>query len=492
MSELSTLLSAYALQIALLLIAGALVALHLVYREATGFFYMDLFYGLPWVGKLASLSRDVSRNRGTGWLISEETLCADYKKYVDPISEQQFHNRLEYLRKAGDTGRKPLSIILMLMLGLLIAAEALGFSFLLSTAMAQEGSANLHTTMTFAVTAVVAVVFAFIMHAAGHQLHRSGLIARAFRNARMDDGRQLIDKEINLNANQASDDDQPTYQQLVNRVGHNKSYGFVIAAIVLVVTVFVGSTYMRIQHLNNTLIQETVAGADTGGNPFAEGKPAIPDEAMAPQRDALERAKKESDSATKGEGYAAFLVLGVIFVFTQFVGVMFGMKYGFAGKDSTDAHHETLGCATYERYQRVFAPRLHKARARLRNLQQRIVASNGTTAMDLRGDFDEYLLGRPKAPAPAAEIPLTPVQAPTPAPAAAPAAPVPTAAVTPSPAAATTDLAQALAAIDALPTPEQKRTYAADLNPELRAQVVAEIKARKAREAALAELDDVF
>jgi hypothetical protein len=477
MGDFSTLLSTYAWQMALLFGLGMLVTIHIVFREALGFFYMDLFYGLPWIGKLASLSRDVSRSRSSGWLISEDTLCADYKRYVEPLSEAAFHNRLEYLRKAGDAGRKPLSVVLMLMLGLLIAAEALGFSFLLSTAMAQEGSANLHTLMTFAITAVIASVFALIMHAAGHQLYRSGLISRALRDARMDDNLGLKEQKTDLNSEQSLDDDQPTYQQLVNRVGDTKSYWAVIAAVVFIVSVFVGSTVMRIHHLNNTLIQEAVATSDAGGNPFAEGKAALPDEAAAPQQEALQRAKQESTSATKGEGYAAFVVLGVIFVFTQFVGVMFGMKYGFAGKNSADAFLETLGCATYERYQRVFSPRVHKAKARLRNLQQKIAAANGTKAMEFLGDFDEFLARKPKTVSVAAPAPAT---APAPAP-----APAPVAAAIAAP--ETSNLTEAMASYDALDK-DQRNLYVTRLSPALRAEVLAEIKARAA---VLAELDNL-
>lgn len=512
MGDLSAALSAYSLPLSLLIGLTLLTTIYLAYRESINFHAMDFLYGLPLVGKLASLSRDHSKSQKTGWLIAEETLCSDYKKHVSFISEREFLQRTEYLRKAGDTGRKPLSALLMLMLGFLIAAEALGFSFLLSTSMAQEGSANLHTVMTFAITSVIAVVFALIMHAAGHQLHRAALIGPAER-ARQADGSTLELKDIDLAKDQSIDDPRPECDQLLSRVGRNKSYSAVVAAVILIVAVAGGSTYMRIQHLNSTLIQEAVNGSDSGGNPFAQDKVAVPDEAKAPEQEALQRAKAESAGAAKGEGYAAFVVLGVIFVFTQFVGVMFGMKYGFAGRQGKEAYALTLGAGTYDEYVRAFAPRVHKAEARLRNLQQRIAASATAKALVLHGDFQEFLrrnqftglsTAQPSAPAAVASSEPAPVAAPVIAPlppAPAPVAAQPAAAAPAAPAdvapevaseVAVPSLERALAHLDTLADVEQKKLYTVSLPAGLRAQVVEEMKARKARAAALSELDDVF
>ena len=487
MSEFMAMVAANALPVGLLLGLVSMFAIYLAAREPWNYFFMDLVYGLPLVGKLQALSRDSTKSRKTGWLVSEEALCGDYGKYVNTVSEREFWRGSEYMRKAGDTGRKPLNAGMMILLGVLIAAESLGFSFLLSTAMAQEGSANLHTLMTFAVTLVLAIVFAYFMHAAGAQLHRSGLIGHAEKTWR-DDGQSvdLTNGTIDLKTEQDKDDDKPDYVQLISRVGRNKSYGAVIGAGVLIALVAVGSTYMRIQHANSALVQEAITATDSGGNPFADGKGALPDEARASQDEALARARSEATTASGRESYAAFVVLGVIFVFTQFVGVMFGMKYGFAGSQGTDAYKLTRGFGTFDEYLRSFGSRIHTAEARLRNLQQRMASHSGSKALDLNGDFESYLRRRhfdsPGSTQPGLSPPATLVAATAPAPAA----------VASAESADNITLAQALAGVDALSDVTQKKAFTVSLPHGLRAEVISAMKARKAQAAALSELDDVF
>lgn len=483
MTEFLSLLSAYTLQLAIMSAATVLLVILWSYRDPILFWRLHLWYGFPVVGKLKSLSGDVTKSPTTGWFNSEESLCHDYKQYIHPIPERDFLRSIEYLRKAGDTGRKPLSAGMMLLLGVLIAAESLGFSFLLSTSMAQEGSANLHAIMTFAITSVIAIVFAFFMHLAGHQLHRFELVNGADKKWRVSGQTgPLESKGIDLNGDQTVDDNQPQYVQLVNRIGDNKSRWAVWAAAVLITLVFVGSTYMRIQHLNSTLIQEAVTPQDSGGNPFANGKAALPDEAKAPQAGAEARAASEQSIAQKGEGYAAFIVLGVIFVFTQFVGVAFGMKFGFAGKQGKPAYDDVLGSATYEAYMRRLYPRIHKAEARLRKLQQ-AMAREGGMVVHCIGSFAAFLArdNRPAVPVvnvgnEPAPIPTTPT--------------IPTSSPPIRIADEQLDLRQALAKVDSLPERAQKEQFILALPDALRALVIAEMKARKARLSS--ELDGVF
>lgn len=486
MSDFLTSLSAYSHLIAFVLTSVLTTAILWAYREPLFFWRLHTWYGFPVIGKLRSLSGDVTKSHATGWFNSEESLCHDYKQYINPIPEKSFLQSTEYLRKSGDTGRTPLSAWMLVLLFVLVAAESLGFSFLLSTSMAQEGSANLHTLMTFAITSVIAIVFAFFMHMAGHQLHRFELVNAAEKKWRVSGQTgPLESKGINLNTDQSVDDNEPQYVQLVNRIGDNKSRWAVWAAAVLITLVFVASTYMRIQHLNSTMIQEAVTSQDSGGNPFATGQAALPDEAKAPQAGAEARAASEQSSAQKGEGYAAFVVLGVIFVFTQFVGVAFGMKFGFAGKNGAAAYGDVLGIATYESYMRRLHPRIHKAEARLRKLQQ-AMAREGGMVVHCIGSFATFLARDNKA-----AVPATVVHAPAPAVAvaqepvsilaqAAPAAVV----------AESLELSQALAKIDAMQDADQKKQFAMTLSKELRALVIAEMAARKVR--ASTELDGVF
>src|ERR1044071_5549436 len=86
--------------------AALLLGIYLFTRDA--FWWTDLSYRLPLVGKLARYSKDYSETKRGGWLNVEATLCRDYARHLTSLSKPQFTNDREYLRKAFDHGRRPM------------------------------------------------------------------------------------------------------------------------------------------------------------------------------------------------------------------------------------------------------------------------------------------------------------------------------------------------------------------------------------------------
>lgn len=374
------------------------------------FWWMNFLYSLPVIGKLARLSQDNTRaSRDQSWTNAERTLCHDYKQFLHLTTESEFRKRLVYLSKAHDLGRTPLSGWVIILLAILVVAEGLGFSYLLGSWMAMEGSENTRQLLMVAIVFVLCVILLFITHSAGHQLYRTGLVRRCEKEWR-DDGQPGSFKSGNvmLNDEQSKDDQQPEYTQCVNRVGTAGNYFWIINAAILIVLIAVGSTWMRVKHLEGELTQETTQTI----NPFlSSGGAALPGDVLKPQQEAESKGTQDATKATSSEGLAAFLMLAIIFIATQMVAISAGYRWGFVGKESHQAYEGTLGFATYEDYLTFFEPIVQIARAKLQALQQRLMERPANKNLRLDHTFDDYLAenqrltsGKPMAvPGPAAQ-----------------------------------------------------------------------------------------
>lgn len=371
-----------------------LVILYFALKTRVDFWWLNFWYALPLIGKSIRLSKDSTRNaKNKEWTNAERTLCEDYKQHIHFITESELNNRLVYLAKASDLGRTPTPIWLVVVLALLVIAEGLGFSYLLGSWMAMEGSEDTRTLLMVAIVLVLCVILIFVTHSAGHQLYRTNLI-RASEKEWRDAGQpgQFKSRTVMLKDDQLMDSDQPEYTQLVNRVGTSGSYFMVVVAIAIIVVIAVTSTWMRVKHLENEQTQETMqsGGAPASGNPFAGGL-ALPKEVIAPQIEADSKGIADRNDAQATEGMAAFIMLGFIFVVTQVVGIAAGFKWGFAGKESKAAYASTRGFSTYDDYQAHYAPVIQVAQSKLQTLQQQLARQGGNQSLDLRKAFDDYL-----------------------------------------------------------------------------------------------------
>jgi len=377
-----------------------LIAIYFSFKFKIDFWWLNFWYSLPLIGKIARLSKDSSRYaKDTSWTNSERTLCNDYKQFVHLASEAEFNKRIDYMAKANDTGRTPTPGWLFLVLGVLIVAEGMGFSYLLGTWMAMEGSENTRLLLMGGIVLVLCVVMGFLTHTAGHQLFRTKLIRRCQKEWR-DEGQigKLRSANMTLKDDQNLDNNEAHYTQCINRVGSDGSYFLVGIAIAAIFVIAVSSTVMRIKHMESEQGKETVQavsaqGSGGEGNPFAKSSD-LPSEITAPQAAADAKAKEDINKSSAVEGVSAFLMLAFIFVVTQVVGIIAGYKWGFAGKNSKDAFKSTLGFSTFDDYTRHFSPILAKAEAKLSTLQQRLVEQNANIGLGLKNTFENFLLDK--------------------------------------------------------------------------------------------------
>lgn len=374
-----------------------LVTIYFAFKYKISLWWLNFWYSLPFIGKLTRLSKDTTRySKDNSWTNAERTLCDDYKEFVHFSDETTFKRRLNYLSKAQDTGRTPLPSGMYFVLAFLLILEGLGFSYLLGTWMAMEGSENTHTTLMLAIVLVLAGVMLIITHQAGQQLYRTNLIRRCNKEWRDDGqpGRFASHPELalqkDLENDRSLDEDQPAYTQCVNRVGTSGNYFHLYVAIVAIVVIAVTSTWMRVKHLEAMQTQETVgmpAEAADPSNPFASLG-----ELDVIQKKADSRSKEDLQKATKDEGIMAFAMLGFIFIITQIVGITAGYKWGFAGKNSKDAYKGTRGFASYDDYLNFYEPVIQTAQSKLQTLQQRMAEQHSNKSLQLKKAFTDYII----------------------------------------------------------------------------------------------------
>ncbi len=327
-------------------------------------------------------------------MVAEERLCTTYKYFVSLISESKFNERIEYMRNAGDLGRTPMPITVKALLFVLVVCEGLGFSYILGTWMARDGSANTHTLMMFAIVLVIAIILVWVTHAAGHQFYRTTLLRSCFKRYKEKEGSEYSSISVALMNDQSVDADQADYTRCINRVAkdsHDKgSYAWSGVAAVSILVIFTLSTVMRWENLQGELTRETRSQGQAVGasstNPFA-GK-ELPDSVTIPQQAADKKLDAEIAANTKAEGLAAILMLGFIFVVTQILGFGAGYKYGFVGRETyknangmnsmwfwskkDGAFADTGGFSTYDSYWATYEPLLDLVSERLRELQHRL------------------------------------------------------------------------------------------------------------------------
>lgn len=464
-----------------------LVATYFAFKFKIDFWWLNFWYSLPVIGKLATLSKDTTRfAKDKGWTNAERKLCEDYKQFIHFTSDHEFRKRLAYLAKAHDLGRTPLPGWLVFVLGALVIAEGLGFSYLLGTWMAMEGSENTRLILMVAIVLVLCVILLFVTHAAGHQLYRTNLIRGCEKEWR-DAGQpgNFKTQTIKLNDDQETDDAHPEYTQCVNRVGTSGSYVMLGVAIVAIVFIAVTSTLMRVKHLENEQTQETAqtAVAPTTGNPFASSG-SLPPDLAAPQQEADKKAAQEGKQAFRDEGLAAFSMLAFIFIVTQIVGIAAGYKWGFAGKESKAAFRGTRGFSTYDDLLAYYEPIIQTARSKLQSMQQRLSERRGNQGLGLDKSFDDYLIEQARQSDQLRQHTISGK------------APAPTIRD-----AATLSVEEAMAAIDAKEgDKEAAKQYLLSLDPTIKQQVMEILKERKARkdeeqrrkEQESKELDELF
>lgn len=495
-------------------LVGVLLALAVAATlwEQVKWWWFNTWVNFPLIGRIATLSRDASEDVSyPGWFSGERTLCQEYKNFVHVQDEHDFNEKITYLTKAGDNGRRGTPGWIWLLTVSMVFVEALGFSYVLAGYTIPGASENLQQTGAYGIAFLISVILVAFTHFAGHELYKSHRIRNARREWVEDKRRfKLTTATIPLARPQSADDDQPAYTQLCNRVGSHPTYLVSIATLVIVLLIAGAATYVRGQVLEKELVAritqtnteiDNAAQSATDSLDMSKTAVRLPDSDAASNNNADKKVAVDQADLDRHGGWATFIVLAFVFVFLQLLGVIFGYRWGFAGQNSAEAYRDIGGgryssySAVREAYRRV----ADTAQARLAVLQHKIMARNsdvGTSGQHLSKTFRDYIqetrvadeAERLNEQRHAAAIKA---QA-----AAQPAAPAP---VAPAPAAAPAGdqrCAAILVQLDALGQDKTaKLALLATLPEELNTEVVAALKRQKeerALRARNAELEDLL
>ncbi len=345
MDDLLALLNEYRI------IVGALLTVFLTavalwkWWDRVSFWWLRVMVHLPVIGKIARLSRNLDYDRRTGWFQSEQEICAAFLPYYESArpDSRYFDDCLSYLRKVQELGRNPLSLWGWLLLAVLVFLEALGFSYVLAGYTIPGASEALQEKGALAIAFLIATIMVFFTHWAGHELHHNTLVkkVRTWYTTGGETRHPMVpNTRVSLD-NEHVDDDEPAWRQLLNRLPANASVtpGYKVTGLTLFLILFiaVGATYVRGQVLETTLIeQHNPENAVDYPGPY-DGI-GVPPEIRRDQEKVDAEIKEETEESERKGGWATFIILAIVFVFLQIIGILTGMKTGFAGKESAKAH----------------------------------------------------------------------------------------------------------------------------------------------------------
>ena len=363
------------------------------YWEEVSFFVLRTTMNAPLFGKIDRLSRNPARKEN-GWFHSEEDLCAEFSPYFKNMDESaDFYDKsINYLKKVGELDRKKLGIFGWTLICGMVFIEAMGFSYVLAGFTIPGASESLQQQGAIGIALLLSGLLVAMTHLSGHELYKNGLLkkSRVWWTQSSTNDSMEPNNEVSLKDDHVDDND-PNWRKILSRVNTNAeakpTYFVTLCTAILVVAVAVGATYVRGQVLEQQQMEahsgEGVFGetATAGSDPYASNVPA---ELLAAQ-DETDRALGDqiNERILKG-GWATFIVLAVIFVFLQILGVVIGIKTGFAGIESHKAYkfsHKFNNRDEFETYherKRNLVAQI--AQRNLTKLQARMAKKLGATA----------------------------------------------------------------------------------------------------------------
>ena len=412
----------------LLLVFGIIIlAFIITHWNEVKFWWLNLSYNLPIIGKISLLARDIEGfDENHKWFYSEERLCRDYYNFYEKVDKdsESFDEAKAYLHSVGELGRKPTPTFIWVMIFALVIVEAFGFAYVLAGFTIPGASEATQQKGAIGVAAMLAILLVWLTHMTGQELHKNTLIKKIRRwykndNAGGTNWRDLKPDEQLISIDNTFDDEKsPNYIRMLNRVDANDkvktTYTKTILTLLFIFIVAIGATYIRHQ----VLVQEIASSHESAMNifnddasPFGDvdassdddigalfGNGATEDaeEDLSALFGAEESKPASSNTASSGNsiedetnlkgGDATFLILGLMFVFIQILGIFFGMHWDFAGRESKEAYECLRGFSTKKAflnyYEKAKTHISRVAQRQLQKLQHKMNIINDNTGTD--------------------------------------------------------------------------------------------------------------
>ena len=259
----------------------------------------------------------------------------------------------------------------------LVILEALGFAYVLAGFTIPGASESLQQYGAFGIALIISIILVGFTHWTGHEVYKNSILKKIrtyYSNDRREDKKNLEpDSKVKLENNNI-DDEEKNYSQLLNRVSTNATvtptWIISIVTAIFVVVIAIGATYVRGQVLEKQLTEEK---SMTQTNVYEQ---SLPTSLVQTQESADTKAFDEAQDSDRKGGWATFIVLAVLFIFIQLLGILFGMKWGFAGKKSEEAFNYIDGFDNKQDYIEYYKRKKESisriAEQKLKLLQQRM------------------------------------------------------------------------------------------------------------------------
>jgi len=430
MKEIWAFIMQHQIETLLLVFAMIVLAFVITHWREVKFWWLNLTYNIPLLGKISRLSKDIEGfDENHKWFYSEERLCRDYYNFYEKVDKdsESFDESKAYLHSVGELGRKPTPTFIWIMIFALVVIEAFGFAYVLAGFTIPGASEATQQKGAIGVAMMLAILLVWLTHMTGQELHKNTLIKKIRRwykndNAGGTNWRDLKPDENLITIDNTFDDEKsPNYIRMLNRLDANDkvktSYLKTILTLLFIGAVAIGATYIR----NQVLKQEIASSHESAMNifnddasPFGAADSASDDDMKSLFGDTAadgaeedlsslfgdaaktETASTSSKSSATGEsiedetnrkgGEATFLILALMFVFIQILGIFFGMHWDFAGRESKEAHEALRGFSTkksflayYENAKTYIA---RTAQKQLQKLQHKMNIINDNTGTD--------------------------------------------------------------------------------------------------------------
>ena len=411
MEEILAYLMLHKIETLLVGFAVIVLAFVITHWQEVKFWWLNLIYNFPIIGKISMLSRDIEGfDENHKWFYSEERLCRDYYNFYEKVDKdsESFDEAKAYLHAAGKLGRKPTPTLIWIMIFVLVIVEAFGFAYVLAGFTIPGASEATQQKGAVGVAAMLAVLLVWLTHMTGQELHKNTLIKKIRRwykndNAGGSNWRDLKPDEQLISIDNTFDDEKsPNYIRMLNRIDINDkvktTYTKTILTLLFIGIVAIGATYIRDQVLKQEIASSHESAVNIFNNdasPFGEtdassdadigalfgdtaGDDAKEDLAslFGGEGQADTPAKASSNSSIIDEtnlkgGEATFMILGLMFVFIQILGIFFGMHWDFAGRESKEAYECLRGFSTKKAFLAYYDnAKTHIARTAQKQLQK--------------------------------------------------------------------------------------------------------------------------
>lgn len=370
------------LLISIILLSLITAVIIMKYWDRVKFWWTCTWYSFPVIGKISKLSKHFSVDGE--WFSSERTLCTTFARYNRSLDSglKEYDRNKSYLNKIDELGRTPFPLSIWFIIFLMVIVEAFGFGYVLSEFFNEGASEAVQIYAAFGIAILLSILLVWFTHLTGHQIYKNTLLEKIRSHG-------LNTKNLSKNPNGVSiednhtDDNEPKYVQMYNRINTNlnakSTWHITIVTAILIVCIAIGATWVRNSSLDKYM------SSDKNETKYDYNLP-FPNDIIQTQERADDKWKKDHDDIIKSGSLVTYITLAIIFIFIQILGIVFGFKWGFAGKESLTAYKGLRGFKTKEDFEYYVEENLENiqkiAEQKLIDLQQKMKLNRSISLSD--------------------------------------------------------------------------------------------------------------